>query len=960
MNELIPGSIYHPRRGMNIDSNGIATRPDECIVANNVLITQQDVRERLGTELFGGPTYTQPDQDVLEYAEYNDPVSGNLLMAFCATKIFKFNAGVGWAEATGWDGVGGGLLENKVLNFWSVDSVVDDTLGTTLVAAGSDYVRPVDPMTGGGDRVLLYFDRAADIWKVLPMNSLFPVSEEDTGETGPIGPAVVVGEPGVTDATHINYNSDFTSMEEGTLVLRTTLDGVLARSGLQVHSLPVGKLALGDASDGASIDCYNLIPSDDTKTIYGGDSWVRVDGLEWSLSFVDNSYNGIAILADYDYLYDVDFYPVYVLFFKNALMMFSTYEATKYYPWRARHTEQGDITRTRQSFYIEVGIDDVGPIVGVETVETRHYDQSDSFIFVYKQGSVQRGKYNRDFNLGSNIAPFVSFDKAASEGLEANRTIVNIEGSQVYLGNNDVYLFDGVKKVSLTFDRESESTRIREYLFDNLDTSALNKCFAVYDELRKRYMLFYMTHSTQGDFPTDCLVYEFERGIWSRHSYPATSAGISVYTQPEGTIGDLQGNIEDLEGTIENLSGNIQKSLVLAMTESSFIVSAVAADKVNLPYTSMILGDTLIEPILVGSLNGRNHYVLDEHDIRWSSEKSQWEYSISGVLIQYNTTNTSIPNPTGWVGAPILTNDDPSDTIVLPSHLKPTSDLQVTFSSLETGYKAIAGGHIRDIAPNPSRMLIIHDGGNSTIDFCTGIAPYTGTKITVPYTEGSIVTCRIKADGDCWYNGTYIGNTSAAIAHTGVEDWICLYGIDASGKPYSGTDISIYDAVLDGVQYRPDTTGDFYEREDAATTYSPIKYGHVNPVEPGSEPATLVLTARAPVQDLVHGHSAGEGFDSYCITRDFLGHSLEHHDRWERINYEGRVGSIEFALNARYSIDPAEFTSSETKEMGLENARKKYHPDKVTTNIRLLIRLTAGARFRWLQPFYMKQELTND
>ena len=282
MNELIADDIYHPLRGMNIDSNGMGLRKDECVDALNVIITQQDVRQRGGSELLGDG-FPQPEEDVIEYARYIDPLNGATFFAFCSTRIYKFVAGAGWLEVTGYDGVGGGLIENLTITQWSITPCIDDAIGASIVAVASQYVRPQDPQEGGSSRMMIYYDMDADIYKELDMVSVIPVSEEGTGVTWPNAAGIVTGD---LDSAVV---TDFVKIEPGSAVFYTALEGVIARSGDAVVSILVG---------GVPTDCYRLIPSNDDVVKYGDTSYVTVDGTEWSIEFYAANNNTPEILVD--------------------------------------------------------------------------------------------------------------------------------------------------------------------------------------------------------------------------------------------------------------------------------------------------------------------------------------------------------------------------------------------------------------------------------------------------------------------------------------------------------------------------------------------------------------------------------------------------------------------------------------------------------------------------------------
>jgi hypothetical protein len=582
MNRLVPDNVYHPLGGMNLDSNGVNIEPSQCVDAVNVSISQSDFTHRFGTTLLGESGQDEPLEDVLEYATYEDPVLGTILFALCSESIYRFIAGTGWAEKTGYDGEGGGLLEGSLdIDQWSTAKCIDEMLGVTLVACGSQYVGSTEPMEGGSSRILIYYDRVADIFKELELTSVLQVSAEDSGLEGPATETSVTGTLGVLDPTDPEYNSDFVSVEPGTFLVRTTIDGVLALSGIRVVSLPVGEIALGDASDGADVDCYQLIPADDTVAKYGGGSWIRVDGLKWSLEFVSTDYQDTTLLLDYDYAYEVEYRPTYIANFQNALIMANTYEGTTYHPWRLRWSYQGNIFKTLSYYYQDLAVDSATPITGLLSSDQAYYNEVASYLFISKPDSIIRASYNRSYNLNPDLPlPFLAFDTACSKGVGSRRTWVKAEKNQIFMGEDDVYGFDGVNHISLTLTNE-RATRIRKYLFDNLNLDRLDKNFAVYNPIKKEYMLFVCLNSSATDTPIDCFVYNTELGIWSRNIYPETQAGLVLNINPSGSIDDLgDASIDSLGDTlIEDLSGNTIKRVITAMGAESHVHKRGLYDK---------------------------------------------------------------------------------------------------------------------------------------------------------------------------------------------------------------------------------------------------------------------------------------------------------------------------------------------------------------------------------------------
>jgi hypothetical protein len=192
-----------------------------------------------------------------------------------------------------------------------------------------------------------------------------------------------------------------------------------------------------------------------------------------------------------------------------------------------------------------------------------------------KRNSIIRGTYNQNFNLNPDLpVPMFSFEIAFSEGMESTRTIVNIQGTMFYLGRNDVYMFDGVNRMSLTEDRSTGSTRVQKYIFDQIDFDVPNLNFGVYDEINRRYMLFLKTKA-DNLYATLCMVYDIDLQHWSRYIYPETSAGINLDLPDPGIIDDLTGEIDGLPGTIDSLSGTTRKVNLLAQTNESYFITSV-------------------------------------------------------------------------------------------------------------------------------------------------------------------------------------------------------------------------------------------------------------------------------------------------------------------------------------------------------------------------------------------------
>jgi hypothetical protein len=240
--------------------------------------------------------------------------------------------------------------------------------------------------------------------------------------------------------------------------------------------------------------------------------------------------------------------------------------------------------------YIELALDDISPILALKSLETIIGP-----VYIYKYNSIIRGVYNQDYKIDvNNPLPLLRFEIAYSEGIVATDTIVSVSGHHIFMGRNDVFLFNGFERRSITFDKQTGGTRIRDLIFGALDGSNIEKSFAVYDEINRRYMLWIKTVDTP--YPTNCFVYDIDRDVWWRYIYPQTSAATVTDVIVQGTIDNLTGVIDDPDDsvTISSLSGSQKKRLIMAMTKESFYPTGIGTDKEGtnvdaIPYESYII-----------------------------------------------------------------------------------------------------------------------------------------------------------------------------------------------------------------------------------------------------------------------------------------------------------------------------------------------------------------------------------
>ena len=429
--------------------------------------------------------------------------------------------------------------------------------------------------------------------------------------TLPLGTSgIVVGGP-LDNNTDLSL--DFIKIVPNSFTL-VTEHGALCTSGTEVHVIN------GE-------DCYRLLPVDANFTVYGDESFVRLDGKGWQLTFVDDFYAGSSIFAKYFYEKVGNYRPKVVQLFHNSLVFSNTFEDDVYYPWRLRYTYPGDMTLTHDDFFIDTVLYDISGIRAMESAGTESFSTLGTFLYVYKDKSVLRGTFN--------ATTFIEFDTAFTEGLYANRTLKNVDGMQFFLGTNDVYAFDGNKRYSLTLDPEMKSTRVKEYLLSILDPIILKNTFAVYDRTRRKYILYIKGRSEL--YPTVALVYDIDRRFWVRYKLPATSAAIHVTMSLSfSTIDSLEGTIDQLEGTIDELGGVTSNEVtIIAMTKDSYVfLDNLAEDKRQ------------YDPVVQIP---KEHYLITRDFLFRSLEEaervSMMKYEASGTSVDvlYSTSYAIIP-----------------------------------------------------------------------------------------------------------------------------------------------------------------------------------------------------------------------------------------------------------------------------------------------------------------------------
>lgn len=214
--------------------------------------------------------------------------------------------------------------------------------------------------------------------------------------------------------------------------------------------------------------------------------------------------------------------------FKDHLLLLDVSEDGDNYPQRVRWSDTAD-----PNDFLN-GNASYQDLPGADWVQTAVKFKGD-YLVIFKDRSIWVGYATGDSDI------FQFDQRVAGVGCAAPKTVESLGNELIFLGWDDVYVFNGI-------DYEAIGSAIRVELFDNLDPGAIDKCFGVIIEEQKEYWLF--VPSSGSDYCDTAWVFNYNLNKWTKHDFGAfdgTTNGISFYgyyeKQTTLTIGDLQGTI---------------------------------------------------------------------------------------------------------------------------------------------------------------------------------------------------------------------------------------------------------------------------------------------------------------------------------------------------------------------------------------------------------------------------------
>ena len=434
------------------------------------------------------------------------------------------------------------------VNFWHTCDFVDDTYGATVVAAGSLKPSPNVAESDAAARVLLFFDTATEVFDQITLTTDSMVEKIAVSNE-----ATTVTAPNATTAT--GDSNELTGAEVliagGLFSISTSKEGTLGRSS--------GILTTVD-SGGVAADGYLLLDIGDENLTEGENaSWVKTNG-DWKITTAKNLSDGGAakLFVSYTFGGIVAYKPRYVWGFHDRLVMGNTCESGAYYSWRIRWSTPGDLFVASTVDFQDLVQNDSTPIQGG--------DDMGFYLNIYKTDSLIQVSH-----VGGDLT-FLA-QTAWTPGTFAGRTIQTFQGRQYFLGEDDVYVWDGAQRRSISINQQVGQHRVRDRIFELLNINGINSCFGSIFPKHQEYWLWIPkigeTH------PSSVFVYSILRNVWSYFEFSSTTTVGYFHIDLNVTTWDqLVGTWDEQNWTWDSSSlAGLDKALVLAKsTGDTFII----------------------------------------------------------------------------------------------------------------------------------------------------------------------------------------------------------------------------------------------------------------------------------------------------------------------------------------------------------------------------------------------------
>jgi len=234
----------------------------------------------------------------------------------------------------------------------------------------------------------------------------------------------------------------------------------------------------------------------------------------------------------------------YLAEFKTYLILMDVTEQGNRYPQRVRWSDTAD-----PEDFIN-GNANYQDLSGADWIVGGTKFKGDYFV-VFKERSVWVSYATGDSDI------FQFDQKITGTGCSAGGTIESLGDELIFLGWDDVYVFNGI-------DYEPIGTPIQRKLFATMNPEEMSRSFGVVIEEQKEYWLFlpstnksHISGSGVSTYPDIAWCFNYNLNKWTRHSYNDFITGYGYY-ELEATM-----TIDDLIGTIDQQTWKFDDRTIL-------------------------------------------------------------------------------------------------------------------------------------------------------------------------------------------------------------------------------------------------------------------------------------------------------------------------------------------------------------------------------------------------------------
>ena len=236
-----------------------------------------------------------------------------------------------------------------------------------------------------------------------------------------------------------------------------------------------------------------------------------------------------------------------VISFFDRLLLLGTNEDGTAYPYRVRWGELGKTSEWKESEgggYYDL-VEDPSGIQGAELLG--------NWVVIYCGQSIWLGMY-----VGGIVVN--SFNRVVPNmGCRAPRTVIDLGGEHVFMGEDDVYRFNGGSNPL------GVGEAIRDELYGGVARKHHRRCFAALERERKLYHLYVPYGNSAGNI-TRAYIYDYEAGTWTIDTTPHLTCAAALQMGGRLTIDDLPHlPIDQMnpDKTIDELGGQEERNLMI-------------------------------------------------------------------------------------------------------------------------------------------------------------------------------------------------------------------------------------------------------------------------------------------------------------------------------------------------------------------------------------------------------------